>query len=552
MTHSNDTHTLGQGNASLFSPPSRQAQWILGFLLLVALFLRLGDCGFFMEEPRRALVGLEMESNDNLWVPTQMGELYFKKPPVFNWVLLGAFHLLGYNEFAARTVSVLSLLGMGLLTFLFLKKYHSRELAGWAALFTVLGGDIFFSGSMLAEIDLFYSLITYASFLAIYHFHRQQQYWLLFLTVYALGAIGTLTKGLPSPVFLFCSLLAFFIWKREFWKLFSLAHFAGIGLWAIILVGYYWKYAEQGDLMGVWNGLWSQSSDRTVIKTGIGPMILHLVTFPFVVLKDILPAGLFVILAIFKPQQFKNVWRQDVLRFVAIIFLANILIYWISPGTRSRYTYMMLPLPTIFLVALYLKAAPETKWLAKALWWIGRVAGGLLVLGGLAVFHPALQPHLTYLGWGIIVASVLAVGAFLWQFWHPQSALMTLAITLIIARIWFDAYIIPMRDTTQIAGQTRRDGIKVGQLTQGKPLYLWLEQHDGSVSLATVFYIERERRQTLGMTNDRHCGAYYVGHARDTVGLHVKPYYHWDYKVDHFVLFTFPDCDTLPHAATDE
>jgi 4-amino-4-deoxy-L-arabinose transferase-like glycosyltransferase len=281
-------------------------------------------------------------------------------------------------------------------------------------------------------------------------------------------------------------------------------------------------------------------------------MVQHLVVFPLVVLKDILPAGLFLVLAFIKPHHLKAVWRKDVLQFIVIIFLANVAIYWISPGTRSRYTYMLLPLPTIFLMALYLQAGTEVRWLSKALWWIGRSVGALLILGGLALLAPQLQPHWATLGWGVAVATVLAAAVFLWQFWRPQSMLMTLALSLVVTRIWFDAYIIPMRDTTQIAGQTRRDGIEIGQRTQGKPLYLWLEQHDGSVSLATVFYAERERRQTLGMTNDRHCGAYYIGHTRDTVGLNVTSYYQWDYKVDHYVLFTFPNCDTIPASITHE
>src|ERR1051325_1080594 len=93
-------------------------------VLIIALFFNLSIVPLYLEEPRRALIALEMLFNHNLIVPREMGEFYYKKPPLFNWLIIASYKIFGEgSELAQRLISVLSLLAMAMLTFLFVRKY---------------------------------------------------------------------------------------------------------------------------------------------------------------------------------------------------------------------------------------------------------------------------------------------------------------------------------------------------------------------------------------------------------------------------------------------
>ena len=51
-------------------------------LLIVSLFINLGMQPLYLEEPRRAIIALEMIFNKNFIVPTELGEFYYNKPPL--------------------------------------------------------------------------------------------------------------------------------------------------------------------------------------------------------------------------------------------------------------------------------------------------------------------------------------------------------------------------------------------------------------------------------------------------------------------------------------
>ena len=78
------------------------------------LFIKLGHQPLYLEEPRRALIALEMIYNDNYIVPTEFGEYYYKKPPVWNWIIIGSYNLFNnYSEYSVRFFSTISFLLMG-------------------------------------------------------------------------------------------------------------------------------------------------------------------------------------------------------------------------------------------------------------------------------------------------------------------------------------------------------------------------------------------------------------------------------------------------------
>jgi len=216
---------------------------VFRIILIFAIVLVIVDMLFFnhlvelrAEEPRRAIVAIEMLETGEYVVPHIHGETYYNKPPVFNWLLAGSMSVFGTGEWAVRLPGALSYLLIGFIIFFVLKKQVSREsgVFGAFAFFTV-SDLLFYGGVNLGEIDIFYSLIIVLQALVIYKYRQSEEYLKLFVLSYFLCAVGLLTKGIPSLAFQALTLLAYFLITKRFWKLFSWQHFVGISLLVLTL-----------------------------------------------------------------------------------------------------------------------------------------------------------------------------------------------------------------------------------------------------------------------------------------------------------------------------
>ena len=232
---------------------------ILFLLFLVSLFLNLGSYPLYLEEPRRALIALEMIYRDNMWVPTQIGELYFKKPPMYNWIIMLGYKVFGYSEWGVRFFSVISYIGMGLLTFFAGKKYVNLRFGLISAGLFLVSINTFFYFSTIGEIDLFYSLITLASFYVFFYFIEKGQPWPAYILFYLLSFIGVMTKGFPTLVFIAITLLTYVIHKKRFGELFRMPNITGFLLMASLIAAYVFIYIQYAPVSGLIDGLWQQS-----------------------------------------------------------------------------------------------------------------------------------------------------------------------------------------------------------------------------------------------------------------------------------------------------
>ena len=130
-------------------------------ILAIGLLLNLGVQPLYLEEPRRCMIAMEMLENGNWLVPTELGDFYYKKPPVYNWMLMiSALSFGGFSELALRLPTVLSAVAVSVLMFFLGRKYVDWRFGWITALLFPLSGGILFYFSILAEIDLFYSFVT--------------------------------------------------------------------------------------------------------------------------------------------------------------------------------------------------------------------------------------------------------------------------------------------------------------------------------------------------------------------------------------------------------
>jgi 4-amino-4-deoxy-L-arabinose transferase-like glycosyltransferase len=499
--------------------------WGSGLLVVLGLFLMMGVQPLFLEEPRRSFIAIEMLYNGNWWVPTQLGQLYYNKPPLFNWILILSASLFGgFSEWAMRLPTVLSTIGIALLLVFMGKRYWSLKKGLETGLLSITSAGIFFYFSTLAEIDLFYSLVTLGMFFAIFHFDQIKKPFALFLTVYLLTAVGFLTKALPSLAFTALSLLTYFIYTRQFRRLFSLAHFTGIALFLLISVGYYYQYAQFEDPTPFLTRLWGESSNRTVAGSGLGAFFNHLWQFPLNTLVDLLPGGILVIF-LFGKKIRPLLQSNEFVRFCFWIAAINFLLYWISPGSRQRYIYMLYPLFMVVLVQAYYLTASGRHWAQRTFRIFLIVLCGLLAVGSLAL---NFIPDFDFLPYRLVlsISGLLAFSSLCFFFIRKKiPPLTTLILATALTRMIFDLAILPQRAHDSDAQKAKDIAIQIDELVQEADLYLyWPHQktiiNEYDISFITVYYLDVLREQPLVYQADRQEKGFFIGKKADISGEH--------------------------------
>ena len=485
-----------------FSKSEKNYLWFFLGLLIFAFFYQLGIYPLFLEEPRRGLIALEMMYRDNIWVPTQTGDLYFRKPPFYNWLLILAYKTFGVTEFATRFFSVLSHLALGGFTYYFIRKHLGQFHAVVIAFSYLVVADILIYFSALGEIDLFYALITGASLMLIFHFGEQQKFYALFISVYILTAIGFLTKGLSSLPYTAISLLVYFIWTKEFKRLFSVGHITGILVFAVILLGYFYQFSRYEAVTAWWTTLYTESAEKAT-GGGLFAWLNHFVSFPLDTLKNLLPATFFLPL-LFVKQGFSNLKSNRLIWYSVLIFSFNMLIYWLSTEGRSRYIYPLFPLACIVLVYAYLKST--STWKEKYLSVVAYSLLGILIIGfGAIPFIKSLEsvdhlPLISIIGIGLLLLLIYCQ-------WKQQVRPYLIILGLFcVLRLGFSCIAPQTREKTTGAAEDKALGIELAEITAGSPLH---RLGDVRMSLTIVFYLERERGEVLYQTDSFESGYYF-------------------------------------------
>jgi len=423
-------------------------RWLILCILLLYIFsllLHINRIPLKFEEPRRAVVALEMILSDDYAVPTINGTHYYNKPPVYNWVLIGLFKLTGsMEEWVIRLPTVLSMLAVGFLMFIFCRHYFDASTGVYAAMFWLTSADIYFHYSLLGEIDIFYTLLVSIQVMAALHYFRLGRYRLLFLISYFFMAAGVLTKGLPSIAFQALTLLSIAIAFRKWRWLWAPAHFAGAGLALAVIGGYFYWYSLQADPWPFIVNLFIESSQRTPVGNETWKTVVHLLTFPFLHLKLLLPWLFFVIL-LFNKARWKTFLAHPILRFLIAFCLLNALPYWISPGTRDRYLYPFIPMIMTGLAWLY----RHYYYQATAGQWIKWIFAGLMIALAILPVSFGWIDALEHIRWiwvksGLVMVMMLALVYCFFR--YPKYQMLCFLTAWIMARIAFDLTVIPARE----------------------------------------------------------------------------------------------------------
>jgi len=487
---------------------------LITVLMISGLFIHLDTQPVFLEEPRRAIVAMEMIEKGNYITPTFLGFPYLHKPPLFNWVIVLMYQVTDNYELALRLPTVLSTIGIFLLLFLMGRKYVSNRFGWYLALCFLASNGILFYFSLLGEIDLLYALLTLLGFFSVYHFFHEKKFFRLFLFAYFFGALAFLTKGFPSVLFLALSIPLPFIMNRRIKQLFSLEHATGIGLFILLTGGYYVLYNQQMDAQKVLAGIWSQASQRTVVEQSALQFIRHLFLFPLETLANLFPG---ILLAGFLLNRSgRQILREnEFIRFSLLVLAINILVYWISPGTRQRYIYMLYPfilMPGIF---AFLEKKIEKTWVDVFGQTAGILLAILLLLAGLVLpTFPETEriasfPIISY-GTSFIMAGVLIL-----HFTKPKLYFAWILLTFALSRIVFDVSVLPYRAIDSSAQKERDFARDIAVLSANNPLFVY---KTNDISLTTIYYLNRYRDECIQRNDILESGSFYLIYPEDYPG----------------------------------
>ncbi len=463
--------------------------------LTIAFFLNLDVHHLFVhtDEPRRALVSLEMLLSGDYITPTLNGENYYNKPPLYNWIIIASYLIFDeISEFSLRFPVIVSIALLTLSIYFYSNKHFDRKTSALIALSFATCGRVLFYDSFLGLIDITFSLIVYISFMVIYHEYKAGNLYRLFVFSYSLTAVAFLMKGLPAIVFQGITLFTLFAYERNLRQLICLRHFIGLTIFILIVGAYYLIYFQinEGSYSEVFYRLWYESTKRTGLSFGLDSVVLHILTFPFEFLYHFAP-WTFLIVFLFKRGVWQEINAHPFLKYCCYIFIANIIVYWTSPEVFARYLFVFIPLVNTLLFYFFLKSV-KRDWRHNTVYLLFAIP----ILAGIFIalsipFNERLD-NLSFL-YTKALALFVGMSLSLYLFMQlKQSRIIILMFGLAIIRIGMDWFNLPLRSIHM--AELKEQAIDVAIATEGKPLYILSSTpvHDG-----TSFYISRQREKIL-------------------------------------------------------
>lgn len=471
---------------------------IIVALALPALLINLGLLTYINDEAIRALVTLEMEYSGNFIVPTVNGAYYYSKPPLYNWLIHLSFLFFGKaDEFTSRFPTVICLI-LFCYTIYRVNRPHFIHIKYpiLIALLFLTCGRIIFWDSFRGLIDIGFSWVIYLMFIVVYHYGTKQKYWHMYIIVYVLGAIAYLLKGLPAFVFIGFTLIAYHYINKSLKSILSLPHIIGGLTMLAILGGYYSLYEVYNESSSVVPGLLDQSTQRTPMRHGLWKTIKHIFSYPFENIFHFLPWSVLGVMFLRK-----DIWRiiqaNRYIHYVSVCFLANIIVYWISPGTYPRYILMLIPL--IFTVLIYLYSKEKEGWrllLLRRLYQVVIIAVPFIALTVVGLDE---VPQIDGWKWKVSLLLVGLLGLSVIYFKDRPYRPFFIVMLVLILRIGFDWFVMPIRQAEDFGTIAKQHAIKIGEKYKDKKLGIY---KNGKLDHTASFYIATQREAITYRNSD--------------------------------------------------
>jgi 4-amino-4-deoxy-L-arabinose transferase-like glycosyltransferase len=467
-------------------------------LVFPALLINLGINPFIEDEAIRGTVAMEMMYSGNYITPTINGVFYYYKPPLYNWILTIFYQYFGISEWSSRIATVFFLFGFGNSIYITHRKVGFKAtFSTLAALIYITCGRVMFWDSFLGLIDIFYSWMMYLLMVYIYLDWKSGRWWVLFIRACVLLTIGFMLKGYPTFLFMGCTLSAMVFITRDYKRLFHPGVIVGAAIFCSVVGGYYYLYNQYHDVSRTFMPLLEQATSRTGIWHGIGQVILHIFTYPFENIYHFLPWSLMAILLVRKGI-IARLKSNDFVWFCWWAFVANILVYWVSPQVYPRYILMLVPL--MFTVMLYvyqeLDQTDFRKKILHGLWGLILIGAPIFLIVGVYGRDMSIIPLLEI---KVVLFLFGLLGCAIAYFFTKKHRLLIVVATVLIVRIVFNHLVMPIRTSENIATKTSTQAIEVARKYGEEGISMYKKS---VIDFTSTFYMGRELGYILDRTSE--------------------------------------------------
>jgi 4-amino-4-deoxy-L-arabinose transferase-like glycosyltransferase len=392
-------------------PALRLPAWAWAALALALAFVYLRGIAsdpLRWEEPRRALVAVEMIHRADYVVPRLLGEPYLNKPPMQSWliVLLAGGEARRVGPLSVRLPTVLAVAGIALLLFRLGISASGPPHALPALVFLTFG--ILPQYGRPGEMDLVFTFWVAAALAAFELGRRNRSVAWQWVLSQGLVAAGVLTKGLAPLFFHPPALLT--AWRLRLRKQ-PVAFAAGLVVMLTLVAAWVVPYARSGPVQALGERLSSEVAQRTT-EGGLAGGLRHLARYPLVLLGAAAPWSLLLLpLATHRGRAGVRGLLDDAwLGLCGAVVAWGVLVFAVVPGTLPRYLIPVLPaaapLAAAALARLDRPSPLAWPWPALAAAW---ALGLLLAARGLQADIPA--PRAAWLIGALVGLGLLVVAA---------------------------------------------------------------------------------------------------------------------------------------------
>jgi len=218
-----------------------------------------------------------------------------------------------------------------------------------------VSADILFYGSINAgEIDLVFSFLIFLQLICIFHYSEQQKWLQLYLFSYSILAASILTKGYPALLFQAITLPSWFMYNKQFKKLFCWQHLLGIVLGCGI-VALYFLLMQKSNVLVYCLLLLNDASQKTFLSSSWGAVLLNIVQSPLQLLYITLPGSLCFFVFLIKTSG--RILKNKLFSFSVLVIAVNIPVYIVTSYTPNRYLYPLFPFIAIAAAYIFYTAA---------------------------------------------------------------------------------------------------------------------------------------------------------------------------------------------------
>jgi 4-amino-4-deoxy-L-arabinose transferase-like glycosyltransferase len=418
------------------------AWMMVGFTLLYLLssLIHLGYFPLNGEEPRRAIVSIEMLESGNYIRPTTLGWEYYNKPPAYNWIMSFCMWLTGStSEFSVRLPSVFFILCWGVCNYYIVRKMMPANIAALSSIFLVTTFELYFWGlNNGGEIDIFYSFIVYLQAMSIYYFSLRKRWMALYLASYLFCAIGFLTKGYPSIIFQGLTMLAFCVFSRSLRVVFRWQHLAGIALFVAVVGGYLYAYSFYSSPTKLLANLLRESFIKSAVGENSDKLLKKTISYPTLFLKILMPWALLLLLLL-KKHSFR-VWQNPLIRYSLLFVLFNIPVYWFTGIPKTRYIYMFIPFCMIAFAWIYYKTKEEHPAL------VAKVEKYMVIVFFILLAGLIAAPFIVSLNYTWLALAIAALLVYLFAYGKMKgNQIWYFAGGLVLARLIYALLFIPVQ-----------------------------------------------------------------------------------------------------------